>query len=254
MDVQESAGRLHAKGGSTGCPLAKVHLMIQSSGSTSEISMGYVLVDMRDLSRSEIKNQPLKVHGMTGAELTVSAKLVVGQFVKENPTIGSGLAGSVDVSFSGTEGGPSVMSSLAMSTDSVRSVLRLALEESKKSDKFVRFSFSVALEDYHHLALLCEPVIDEDHREQDASGAASSGFPQPKRSFWLCWTVFDKMFQSDEFQYGQPGPKRVRDTIKVECPLSALESSIEEASPLRVFLCPCCCFYTYRGAPTHVKN
>ena len=108
----------------------------------------------------------------------------------------------------------------------------------RKSDKFVRFSFSVALEDYHHLALLCEPVVDEeDHKEQAASGAASSGFPRPKRSFWLCWTVFDKMFQSDEFEYGQPGPRRVRDTIEVECPLSALESSIEEANPLRIFLC-----------------
>jgi hypothetical protein len=220
-------------------PKIKVHLMIQS-GSTAPVSMGYVLIDMRDLSRAELKNTAMKVHGMTGAELTVSAKLVVGQFVKENPTVPGSLASSVDVSLGGgsTSAGPSVMSSLAMSTDSVRSVLRLALDQSRKSDKFVRFSFSVALEDYHHLDLLCEPVVSEDHKEQAAASAASSsGFPRPARSFWLCWTVFDKMFQSDEFQYGQPGPKRVRDTIKVECPLSALEGSIAEASPLRIFLC-----------------
>ena len=129
------------------------------------------------------------------------------------------------------------MSSLAMSTDSVRSVLRLALEESRGSDKFARFSFSIALEDYHHLALLCEPIIAEDHKERDAASSSSSGFPKPVRTFWLCWTVFDKMFQSDEFRYGEAGPKRVRDTIKVECPLSALESSIAEASPVRIFLC-----------------
>ena len=222
-------------------PKIKLHIMIQSEGK-APVSMGYVLVDMRDLTRAEIKNVPLKVHGMTGAEVTVSAKLSVGQFVKEHPTDRppGPLASSVDVSINGgssVEGGPSVMSSLAMSTDSVRSVLRLALEESKGSDRFVRFSFSIALEDYHHLALLCEPIIAEDHKERDAAASSSSGFPKPVRTFWLCWTVFDKMFQSDEFQYGEAGPKRVRDTIKVECPLSALESSIAEASPVRIFLC-----------------
>ena len=222
-------------------PKIKLHIMIQSEGK-APVSMGYVLVDMRDLTRAEIKNQPLKVHGMTGAEVTVSAKLSVGQYVTENPTdrAPGPLASSVDVSINGGSsvgGGPSVMSSLAMSTDSVRSVLRLALEESKGSDKFVRFSFSVALEDYHHLALLCEPIIAEDHKEMDAATSSSAGYPKPARTFWLCWTVFDKMFQSDEFQYGEAGPKRVRDTIKVECPLSALESSVQEASPVRIFLC-----------------
>ena len=63
-------------------PKIKLHIMIQSEGK-SPVSMGYVLVDMRDLTRAEIKNLPLKVHGMTGAEVTVSAKLSVGQFVKK---------------------------------------------------------------------------------------------------------------------------------------------------------------------------
>ena len=51
--------------------------------------------------------------------------------MRENPTIIPRLANSVDIST--REGdGTSLVSSLAGSTDSVRSVLRLALDESKK--------------------------------------------------------------------------------------------------------------------------
>ncbi len=47
-----------------------------------------------------------------------------------------------------------------------------------------------------------------------------------ERTFWLCWTVFDKMFQSEEFSHGMVGPKRVRDTIRVECALPELQPGL----------------------------
>ena len=45
------------------------------------------------------------------------------------------------------------------------------------------------------------------------------------------------MFQSAEFSHGMIGPKRVRDTIRVEIALKELQATLQEASPVRMFLC-----------------
>ena len=201
---------------------------------------GYVLLDMRDLSRGEIKQQAYKTHGMQGGVVTLSCKLNATAHVKRHPTRVLGSATDADVANvrSSVQSNPSV----GASTDSIRSVLRLALSGGDSSTKAtsVRFSLAVALQDYHSLNALCESVVAADREACSGSdyGAKQAATDAAKdRSFWLCWTVFEKMFQSSEFQHGMVGPKRVRDTIRVECPLAAVQNVIKEASPLRIFLC-----------------
>jgi len=202
---------------------------------------GYVLIDMRDLSRGEIKQQVYKTHGMQGGELTLSCKLNATAHMKRHPTrvLGSATDGDVSNVRSSVQSVPSV----GASTDSIRSVLRLALagnSGSKTTATVVRFSLAVALQDYHSLNALCEAVVAADRAACSGSdyGTKQAAIDAAKdRSFWLCWTVFEKMFQSSVFQYGMVGPKRVRDTIRVECPLSSVQTVVNEATPLRIFLC-----------------
>jgi len=204
---------------------------------------GYVLIDMRDLSRGEIKQQVYKTHGMQGGEVTLSCKLNATAHVQRHPTrvLGSATDGDVSNIRSSVQSNPSV----GASTDSIRSVLRLALAGDSSSKNThtataVRFSLAVALQDYHSLNALCEAVVTADREACSGSdyGRKQAAIDAAKdRSFWLCWTVFEKMFQSSEFQYGMIGPKRVRDTIRVECPLASVQTVVKEASPLRIFLC-----------------
>ncbi len=200
-----------------------------------------MLLDMRDLSRGEIKQQAYKTHGMQGGELVLSCKLHATSHIRRHPTR---VIDSMTDEPTATDLRASLQSdrSLAASTDSVRSVLRLALQgdTSASTSTAVRFSLAIALEDYHSLSMLCESVVAADREAARISeyGARQAAIDAARdRSFWLCWTVFEKMFLSSEFQHGMVGPKRVRDTIRVECPLHAVEGVIKEASPLRIFLC-----------------
>lgn len=226
-------------------PKLKLNIMLQSEGGSGELhNYGYVLLDMRDLVRV-ITSQSFKVHGMNGAELVISAKLNTVLHAKLFPTAAASSSSSADQpkiitsSSSSSSSSSSVLQadaglvSVAASTDSVRSVLRLALSEGRgESGTKVRFSLAISLEDYHDLGALCKRIVDG-----DKVAASRQAYPLPTRTFWLCWTVFAKLFQSEEFSYGDDGPQRVRDTIRVECPLSTLPENFANANPLRIYLC-----------------
>lgn len=213
-------------------PKLKLNVMLQAEGGGEPQNYGYVLLDMRDLAR-EISPQSFKIHGMNGAELQISAKLNTVLHAKLFPTSIS----SSEPKLLGSSPTADNAISVAASTDSVRSVLRLALAGQSESENTgagtkVRFSLGISLEEYHDLSSLCKQAI-----ENDKLAAANLTYPLPTRTFWLCWTLFDKLFQSEEFCYGEPGPTRVRDTIRVECPLQSLPEHITKASPLRIYLC-----------------
>jgi len=226
-------------------PKLKLNIMLQSEGGSGELhNYGYVLLDMRDLVRV-VTSQSFKVHGMNGAELVISAKLNTVLHAKLFPTAAASSSSSADQpkiitsSSSSSSSSSSALQadaglvSVAASTDSVRSVLRLALSEGRgESGTKVRFSLAISLEDYHDLGALCKRIVDD-----DKVAASRQAYPLPTRTFWLCWTVFDKLFQSEEFSYGDDGPQRVRDTIRVECPLSTLPENFANANPLRIYLC-----------------
>eukprot|EP00605_Chrysophyceae_sp_TOSAG23-4_P002988 GSChrysophyteH1.ASY1.ANO1.3291.1 assembled CDS len=228
-------------------PKMKLHIMVHAASGDDKAEAGYALIDLRDLGRGEIKQQAFKTHRMPNGLLTISCRATAGSHVSRHPTKVLDDADAAAAAGSGgggaQAGGLSVVSSLAASTDSVRSVLRLALGKGPAAPAgaaAVRFSLAVTLQDYHYFNALCEKVVKADQEacrgsdygaRQDAADAAR------ERSFWLCWTVFDKMFQSTEFAFGQVGPKRVKDTIRVECPLQSIQDVIREHSPLRVFLC-----------------
>lgn len=225
-------------------PKLKLNIMLQSEGGSGELhNYGYVLLDMRDLVRV-ITSQSFKVHGMNGAELVISAKLNTVLHAKLFPTAASSSSSAdqpkiITSSSSFSSSSSSALKadsgaiSVAASTDSVRSVLRLALSEGRgESGTKVRFSLAISLEDYHDLGALCKRIVDD-----DKVAASKQSYPLPTRTFWLCWTVFDKLFQSEEFSHGDDGPQRVRDTIRVECPLSTLPENLTSANPLRIYLC-----------------
>lgn len=217
-------------------PKLKLNVMLhpESAAAGGEPqNFGYVLLDMRDLTR-EISQQTFKIHGMNGAELQVSAKLNTVMHAKLFPTASSSEPKILGSEGDAEGGSTSVTASVAASTDSMRSVLRLALGGDKAQGRgaMVRFSLAISLEDYHDLGSLCRRVMEE-----DAAVAARQTYPPPARTFWLCWTLFDKLFKSEEFVSERDGPTRVRDTIRVECPLQSLPSSFSGASPLRIYLC-----------------
>lgn len=219
-------------------PKLKLNVMLHSESAAAAgepQNFGYVLLDMRDLTR-EISQQTFKIHGMNGAELQVSAKLNTVMHAKLFPTSSSSEPKIIGSAAEGdAEGGStSVTASVAASTDSMRSVLRLALggDRAQGRGAMVRFSMAISLEDYCDLGSLCRRVLEE-----DAASAVRQTYPPPARTFWLCWTLFDKLFKSEEFVSERDGPTRVRDTIRVECPLHSLPSSFSGASPLRIYLC-----------------
>tara|TARA_B110000090_G_C13288833_1_gene411121 strand:- start:270 stop:608 length:339 start_codon:yes stop_codon:yes gene_type:complete len=67
-------------------PKLKLHIVIHSANSSESSPAGYVLIDMRDLSRGEIKSQAFKTHGMNGGEMVLSAKMNTPSHVAQNPT------------------------------------------------------------------------------------------------------------------------------------------------------------------------
>ena len=205
----------------------KLNVLLHAEGGDEPQNCGYVLLDMRDLTR-EILPQALKIHGMIGAELQVSAKLNTAMHAKLFPTSSSSEPKVLEASPSDHP------SCVAASTDSMRSVLRLALggDRTQARGIMVRFSLAIALEDFHDLGSLCRPVVEDDRLD-----SARQTYPPPPRTFWLCWTLFDKLFKSEDFIYRQDGPMRVRDTIRVECSLHSLPASFSGASPLRIYLC-----------------
>jgi hypothetical protein len=224
-------------------PKLKLHVMVHSADGKDSTEAAYLLVDLRDLGHGEIKQQPFKTHRMPGGEVTLSCRVTVAPHATRHPTriIDDDTTTAIASSVQG--GNMSVVSSLAASTDSIRSVLRLALTGAPPAPATaaaVRFSLAVGLLDYHAFNSICEKIVKKDQENSKGSDYGSkqtAADAARDRSFWLCWTIFDKMFTSSEFQYGQMGPKRVKDTIRVECPLQSIQAVIEEASPLRVFLC-----------------
>jgi len=211
-------------------PKLKLNLMIQAASGGEPNNYGYVLLDMRDLAR-EISPQWFKIHGMNGAELNVSAKLNTVLHARLNPTISASEPKLLGASPEADSGPLSV----AASTDSARSVLRLALSEGRDSNAAlgtkVRFSLAVSLLDYASLSSLCKVAVD-----RDQAAAAKLTYPLPARTFWLSWTLFEKDFYTDEFTLSDEGPTRVRDTIRIECPLGALAEHLASSNPLRVYL------------------
>jgi hypothetical protein len=222
-------------------PKLKLHIMVHSATNLNDsVEAAYVLIDLRDLSKGEIKQQAYKTNKMPGGELTLSCRQNVAAHATRHPTR---IIDEEVTSTSNNNKNVSVASSLAASTDSIRSVLRLALAGQPAppaTATSIRFSFSVGLHDFHSLNILCEKIIKNDQNQakySDYGEKQAAADAARNRTFWLCWTIFDKMFTSTEFQYGQLGPQRVKDTIKIECPLNSIQAVLNEASPLRVYLC-----------------
>jgi len=128
---------------------------------------------------------------MNGAELQVSAKLNTVMHAKLFPTSTSSEPKVITSDASPAD--DAHLPSVAASTDSMRSVLRLALggDTAQGRGAMVRFSLAISLEDYHNLATLCRQSIEDDKID-----AMRRSYPEPERTFWLCWTLFDKVSQS----------------------------------------------------------
>ena len=217
-------------------------LILPQQGGREGSNYGYVLLDMRDLTR-EIVPQWFKIHGMNGAELHVSAKLNAMLHTKQTPPHSESSKPCILGTFPSADAG---LVSVAASTDSARSVLRLALSERQGSSSCstttggvvaglsgtkVRFSLAVSLEDFVSLSSLCKVAVDEDRL-----AASQLTYPLPARTFWLSWTLFERDFYTDEFSMTDDGPTRVRDTLRVECPLIALTEHLAASNPLRIYL------------------
>ena len=104
-------------------PKLKLHIMVHAATGNDSAEAGYVLVDIRDLSRGEIKQQVYKTNRMPGGELTLSCKATAAAHATRHPTK------VIDDATPASAPATSVASSLNQSTDSVRSVLRLALNQ-----------------------------------------------------------------------------------------------------------------------------
>ena len=220
-------------------------LILPQQGGREGSNYGYVILDMRDLTR-EIVPQWFKIHGMNGAELHVSAKLNALLHTKQTPTHSESPKPCILGAFPSADVG---LVSVAASTDSARSVLRLALSERQGSSSSscsttttggfvaglsgtkVRFSLAVSIEDFVSLSSLCKVAVDEDRLT-----ASQLTYPLPARTFWLSWTLFERDFYTDEFSMTDDGPTRVRDTLRVECPLITLTEHLASSNPLRIYL------------------
>lgn len=218
------------------------HSSPPSPSTAAQQSVGYVLLDTRDLERG-VNQQWFKVHGMLGAEILLSAKL--NHVLATTSSVMPGnVAGVVNLSSITSEAATNtfhksnlIPESHLASTESAISVLRLAGQGDEEStnaanDQVIagpRFTLSVSLEGFQNLSLLCEKHL--------VDFVADKGPSTPPPTYWLSYTLFNDTFQTEEFVATSMGPKKVKDSIRVQCTsASAMASKIYESFPLRVYL------------------
>jgi len=83
-------------------------------------------------------------------------------------------------------------------------------------------------------------LITLQKKEEDKETMKYSSLPtEEPRSFWLCWTLFDdKMtYRSEEFSASQQGPRPMRHKIKLARSMTDFLKKLDDAFPLRIFLC-----------------
>ncbi len=198
----------------------RVKFILHSAAHNSEEfdNVGFIVVDMRDLSRG-VTESWFKVHGMgAGAEVQITAKInTLLQSIDLGP-------GPMNIAAS--------MTSLA-SIGSTSSALRI---EGDRNSLLPKYDISIGLEDFKGLAALCQAAA----AVPPSSSTSASDSPPPAdagEKFWLCWTLFDQTIQTSNFQKHEAGPERVMDTIRVQCGHEGLLHSLAESFPLRVYVC-----------------
>jgi hypothetical protein len=201
-----------------------------ASGDGPGEKVGYIVLDIRDLSRGMTESW-FRVHGMGGGcELQVSAKInTLLQSIEVGPGGFAALLGG-----GGDDGGGQGMD-VAASAESTGSALKIEQEE--PDAHLPRYDISVSLADFKGLAGLCSACSPADIPSTSSGAGDSPPPPDAGTKFWLCWTLFDKTFQSSTFLGADVGPEKSVDTIRVQCSPEMLYSSLAESFPLRIFVC-----------------
>jgi len=199
-------------------PRMKLNIIMHNETLTQSAVTGFITVDMRDLM-GEINQKWFKVNQMNGAEILISAKL--------NTPINIGPGNIAGVS-----------------SESLASVIHLYNRDNNDdNDESInqdedRFTVSIDLESCRNLGLITLEKLNEDKETKKYASLPT----EEKRTFWLCWTLFDdengeKVFSSEEFSAAKQGPRPMRHKIAVGGSMKDLLTKLDEAFPLRIFLC-----------------